>query len=66
MGAFIVLSAEGNALHTNIPFMDYILVLQQWEVPQPRLGKVYPGTYDPNKFDRNPNFFTIKGCEGRM
>lgn len=61
VGAFIVLPEEGNIMNTQIPCMDYILLLQQWEIPQPELGKVYPGIYKPNKFDRNSNFFTING-----
>lgn len=57
MGAFIVLPRD----NTHILYKDYVLVLQQWEIPQPKLGKVYPGLYKPNIFDRNPNFFTING-----
>ena len=30
-------------------------------MPQPDIGKVYPGTFKPNKFDQKPNFFTING-----
>jgi len=48
-------------MNTKIPYRDYILVLQQWDIPQLTLGKVYPGEYEPNKFDRMPNFFTING-----
>ncbi|WHH59987.1 multicopper oxidase domain-containing protein [Petroclostridium sp. X23] len=61
IGPFIVLP---DSQHTNpytVPYLDYILLLQQWEIPQPELGKVFPGTYKPNKFDRNPNYFTING-----
>jgi len=36
-------------------------VLQEWEIPQLELGEVYPGTYVPDKFALNPNFFTING-----
>lgn len=61
MGAFIVLPEDEYIMHRDIPYKDYILVLQEWEIPQPSLGKVYPGVYKPNKFDRNPNFFTING-----
>jgi len=61
IGAFIVLpKTEYSSSHT-IPDRDYILLIQQWEIPQPELGKVFPGTYKPNKFDRHPNFFTING-----
>jgi FtsP/CotA-like multicopper oxidase with cupredoxin domain len=61
MGGFIVLPKEEEQSHLMIPQHDYVLLLQQWEIPQPELGKVFPGTYDPNKFNRTPNFFTING-----
>lgn len=61
IGAFVVLPAEDSIMNREIPYRDYILLLQQWEVPQPTLGKVYPGEYEPNKFDIHPNFFTING-----
>lgn len=61
MGAFIVLPRDNTKERNTILYRDYILLLQQWEIPQPKLGKVYPGLYKPNKFDRNPNFFTING-----
>lgn len=61
MGAFLVLPKEESVASKDIPYEDYVLVLQQWEIPQPQLGKVYSGIYKPNKFDRNPNFFTING-----
>lgn len=61
MGAFLVLPKEESIASMDIPYQDYILVLQQWEIPQLQLGKVYTGIYEPNKFDRNPNFFTING-----
>jgi len=44
-----------------MPDRDYVLQLQQWEIPQPELGRVTPGTYHPSRFQRNPNFFTING-----
>ena len=44
-----------------MPDRDYVLVLQQWEVPQPEPGRVATGTYRPSRFERNPNFFTING-----
>lgn len=61
MGAFVVLPDEVGMMNNEMPFRDYILVLQQWQIPQPELGKVYPGEYKPNMFDRMPNFFTING-----
>lgn len=61
MGAFIVLPADDEIDTNDIPFKDYVLVLQQWQVNQPELGKVYYGTYKPEMFDVNPNFFTING-----
>jgi FtsP/CotA-like multicopper oxidase with cupredoxin domain len=61
IGAFIVLPNEEEQSHLIIPKHDYVLLIQQWEIPQPELGKVFPGIYDPNKFNRNPNFFTING-----
>lgn len=61
IGAFIVLPRDSDIDASKLPYSDYIMLLQQWEIPQPSLGEVYPGTYEPNKFDRNPNFFTING-----
>ncbi|WP_191769405.1 multicopper oxidase domain-containing protein [Clostridium cibarium] len=61
IGAFVVLPEENNRMNMEIPYRDYILLLQQWEIQQPKLGKVYPGVYKPEMFDRNPNFFTING-----
>jgi FtsP/CotA-like multicopper oxidase with cupredoxin domain len=43
------------------PDQDIILVLQQWDIPQPKKGEVKAGAYKPEKFDMNPNFFTING-----
>jgi len=59
MGAFIILPNDQEI--DRVPDRDYILVLQEWEIPQPEMGKVFPGVYKPNKFDRNPNYFTING-----
>lgn len=61
IGSFVVLPYETFINPYLIPDHDYVLLLQQWEIPQPELGKVFPGVYKPNKFDRNPNFFTING-----
>jgi FtsP/CotA-like multicopper oxidase with cupredoxin domain len=61
IGAFIVLPADDEVKDSDIPYKDYILVLQQWQINQPKLGKVYSGTYKPEMFDVNPNFFTING-----
>lgn len=61
IGAFIVLPKNDYILPCLIPHHDYVLLIQQWEIPQPEVGKVFPGTYKPDKFDRNPNFFTING-----
>lgn len=61
IGAFIVLPREECITNQKIPYRDYVMLLQQWQIPQPELGKVYPGLYKPNKFDRDPNFFTING-----
>jgi len=61
IGAFIVLPKDECITPYMIPHRDYVLLIQQWEIPQPELGKVFPGTYKPNKFDVNPNFFTING-----
>lgn len=61
IGAFIVLPRDNTAESNHMLYKDYVLLLQQWEIPQPKLGKVYPGLYKPEKFDRNPNFFTING-----
>jgi len=61
IGAFVVLPSKEAGATGIIPYRDYILVLQQWELPQPDIGKVHPGIYKPAIFDRNPNFFTING-----
>ena len=61
VGAFIVLPKDEDVVDYNMPYGNYVLVLRQWEIPQPTLGKVCPGLYKPNKFDRNPNFLTING-----
>lgn len=59
LGPFIVIPKTGNI--AQIPDHDYVLVLQQWQLDQPELGKVMPGNFKVNKFERNPNFFTING-----
>lgn len=61
IGAFIVLPVQERLSYDMVPDRDFTLLLQQWEVPQPQLGRVTPGVFEPNKFDRNPNFFTING-----
>lgn len=61
IGAFIVLPSEECIYKDSIPNHDIPLLIQQWEIPQSEIGKVVPGYYKPNKFDRNPNFFTING-----
>lgn len=61
IGAFIVLPNDDFINPDCIPNHDFTLLVQQWEIPQPELGKIYPGVYKPDKFDRNPNFFTING-----
>lgn len=58
IGGFIVLP---STVSNDIPDRDYILILQQWELPQPQVGEVNPGTYKPEKFNVKPNFFTING-----
>jgi len=57
IGPFIVLPNEEQ----QIPHHDFIQVIQQWQIKQPELGKVFPGTYQPIKFGNNPNFFTLNG-----
>lgn len=61
LGPFIVLPNENNITSTHIPDRDYMMVIQQWQIEQPELGKVFPGTYKPIKFGIRPNFFTING-----
>lgn len=61
IGPFIVVPKSEELKPSMIPDQDYVLLVQQWQIPQPSLGDVMPGTYKPNKFDRNPNFFTING-----
>jgi manganese oxidase len=57
IGGFIVLPQTTY----EMPDRDCTLILQQWELPQPKKGKVEPGTFKPEKFDVSPNFFTING-----
>jgi FtsP/CotA-like multicopper oxidase with cupredoxin domain len=62
IGAFIVLPIEERLSYNIVPNRDFVLLLQQWEIPQQsQLGKVASGVFELNKFDRNPNFFTING-----
>ncbi|WP_409250729.1 multicopper oxidase family protein [Bacillus sp. SCS-153A] len=61
LGPLVILPRETNKLDVNMPYRDYVLVLQQWDLPQNEIGKVTPGTYKPKQFDTNPNFFTING-----
>ena len=62
IGAFIVLPIEERLSYEMVPDRDFILLLQQWEIShQPQLGNVASGVFELNKFDRNPNFFTING-----
>ncbi|SDJ13001.1 multicopper oxidase family protein [Alteribacillus bidgolensis] len=61
IGAFIVLPRQENIHPFCLPDRDYILLIQQWQIEQPELGEVFPGTYKPNKFAQQPNFFTING-----
>lgn len=57
LGGFVVLPSTME----DMPNLDTIMILQQWELPQPQVGEVEAGTYKPEKFDVNPNFFTING-----
>lgn len=61
MGPFIVLPQEDHLTSHHLPHHDYIQVIQQWQIEQPELGKVFPGTYKPIKFGIRPNFFTLNG-----
>lgn len=61
LGPFIVLPNENYAYQNTILDHDYIQVIQEWQIEQPELGKVFPGTYKPNKFGTQPNFFTLNG-----
>ncbi|WP_442596521.1 multicopper oxidase family protein [Neobacillus sp. D3-1R] len=60
-GPFVVLPKEDSPENQFMPYRDYVLFLQQWEIPQDKLGEITPGTFKPKKFDINPNFFTING-----
>lgn len=57
IGGFIVLPKQ----QSEIPDRDYVLLIQQWEIDQPPVGKIEPGVFKPKNFNRNPNFFTING-----
>ncbi|MBT2639278.1 multicopper oxidase domain-containing protein [Bacillus sp. ISL-39] len=57
IGGFVVLPKN----QVEIPHRDYLLLIQQWEIDQPPVGKIEPGLFTPKNFNRNPNFFTING-----
>ncbi|WP_066172456.1 multicopper oxidase family protein [Bacillus marinisedimentorum] len=57
LGGVIVLPIDER----EVPHRDYVLILQQWELPQPPKGRIEKGVFEPLKFDQNPNFFTING-----
>ncbi len=61
IGAFIVLPSDRNMRSILIPDQDYLLLMQNWQLPGLELGQVIPGTYVPDKFHRKPNFFTLNG-----
>ncbi|MDC3415838.1 multicopper oxidase domain-containing protein [Aquibacillus salsiterrae] len=61
LGPLVVLPQDGYIDPTSIPSHDYVQIIQQWQIDQPDTGKVYPGTYKPDKFCNNPNFFTLNG-----
>lgn len=61
VGALIVLPAEDRIAPENIPDKDFILLMQQWEISELALGSILPGKYKPDKYRRNPNFFTLNG-----
>lgn len=61
LGPLIVLPREEQFNQDHIPDHDHVLMLQQWHIPQPELGKIEPGTFNVSKFEQNPNFFTING-----
>lgn len=57
IGGFIVLPKN----QIELPYRDYLLFIQQWEIDQPPVGEIEPGVFKPKSFNRNPNFFTING-----
>lgn len=63
LGPLVILPSDETIINKRyqVPYRDYVLVLQQWQIPQPTVGEVTPGTFQPEKFDPNPNFFTING-----
>lgn len=61
IGAFIVLPAEDDITEEDIPNRDYVFLMQQWDISELALGELTPGKYIPDKYHRNPNFFTING-----
>ncbi|MDF0725899.1 multicopper oxidase domain-containing protein [Cytobacillus sp. S13-E01] len=61
VGAFLVLPNNNYTHPVMLPDRDYTLIVQQWQIEQPELGKVFPGTYKPIKYGIQPNFFTING-----
>lgn len=61
LGPFVVVPKLSQNVHNFLPSKDYIMFLQQWQVPQPKDNDIEPGTYKITEFDRNPNFFTING-----
>lgn len=61
IGALIILPSDKDILREDVPDQDYILLMQNWQLPGLELGQVTPGTYIPDKFHRKPNFFTLNG-----
>lgn len=60
IGAFIILPSDRN-MRGLIPDQDFLLLMQNWQLPGLELGQIIPGTYVPDKFHRSPNFFTLNG-----
>lgn len=61
IGALIILPSDNNTIRECVPDQDFILIMQNWQLPGLELGQVIPGTYYPDKFLRKPNFFTLNG-----
>lgn len=61
IGVLIILPDGKNLVIDDIPDKDFIFLMQQWEISELPLGDLTPGKYIPDKYHRNPNFFTFNG-----
>lgn len=61
IGTLLILPDPLDVDINDIPDKDFVFLMQQWEIPDLTLGEIIPGHYKPDKYHRNPNFFTLNG-----